>query len=263
MERGEIKESVCIPVMKKLEGYGSVGIAKCPDDTVQRHHHQKWTGKRNRRDKPKPNEFLFLADVIEFNFFSNVHAISAEVLSIAGSVTYKTASLASGCVEVIASLAVTAIDLGGNICLTPRKDVSLTAEAAAEAWLVVVCIGLILTDVWLLIVHASTVDPLAAATASDPLGDAVDSLATQAAYNPLAAVVDPFFFLDLSVAVLWAHAAALPGALNGDLNGAVVDLNVVDVGAFNVFWAADVALVRSDALDADVVDVLPGALKGN
>ncbi|KAM0850045.1 hypothetical protein ACQ4PT_053349 [Festuca glaucescens] len=173
------------------------------------------------------------------------------------------ALLASVCVEVIASLAITAIDLGGNICLRPSKDVSFNAEDAAEAWLVVVCIGLVLADVWLLTVPASVVDPLGAAVdplaapaasgtlgsvaaAFVPLGAVVDPLAAPAtsgtlgvaaASDPLPATVlwahataDP-----LPGAVLWAHAAALPGALNGDLN---------------------------DAIDADAVVVFPGALEG-
>ncbi|KAM0882348.1 hypothetical protein ACQ4PT_032356 [Festuca glaucescens] len=172
------------------------------------------------------------------------------------------ALLASVCVEVIASLAVTAIDLGGKIFLKPTKDVSFNAEDAAEAWLVVVCIRLVLTDVWLLTVHASAVDPLgvsvdplaapaasgtlgSVAAASVPLGAVVDPLAAPAASGTLGAAassdplpadvlwahaaIDP-----LPGVVLWAHAAALPGALNGDLN---------------------------DAIDADAVVVLPGALE--
>ncbi|KAM0862267.1 hypothetical protein ACQ4PT_045387 [Festuca glaucescens] len=152
-------------------------------------------------------------------------------------------------------------DAGGH---ARCKDVSFNAEDAAEAWLVVVCIGLVLTDVWLLTVPASAVDPLGAAVdplaapaasgtlgsiaaASVPLGAVIDPLAAPAASGTLgaaAAASDPLHAAvlwahgaadPLPGAVLWAHAAALPGALNGDLNDVAVDLNVVAVGAFNVF----------------------------
>jgi hypothetical protein len=105
------------------------------------------------------------------------------------------------------------------------------------------------------------VDPLAATAASGivgtdaasaPLIAVVDPLADPAAFAtlPASASVVAFDPWTVSGALFWAHvvadpwtvaaavftacAAAFPGALKGDLNGADVDFNVVAVGTFNV-----------------------------
>jgi hypothetical protein len=154
-----------------------------------------------------------------------------------------------------AYLIVISFDLGSYICLIPSKDVSFNVEDVVEACLVVVCIGLVLTHVWLLTVVASGVDPLGVVV--------VDLLAVPATSGTLGSTTDVVDPLGVDVHPLVAPAAS---GILGYVVASYVPLgDVVDPLAATADSGTLVAVGDSDPLHgaflwAHDVESLPGVI---